>query len=47
MSTFWTWLFVAVMVYLFGALAWFKYKQRRAFKRGWAELERMLDDGEI
>ena len=47
MSTFFTLVFVAALAYLFGAVAWFKYKRRREFKRGWAELERMLDNGEI
>lgn len=42
MSTFFTLVFVAAGVYLFGAAAWYAHKQRQEAKRGVAELERML-----
>ena len=44
MSTFFFLVFIAVGVFLFGAAAVHAYLQRRAFKRGWAELERELDE---
>ena len=46
MSTFFTLVFVAVAAVLFGGGAWHAYKTRRAFKQGWAELERELEDRE-
>ena len=44
MSTFFFLVFVAVCVLLFGAAGWHAHKQRREFKRGWAELEKELDE---
>ena len=44
MSTFFTLIFVGAGVFLFGVAAWHAHKQRQAFKRGWAELERELDE---
>lgn len=44
MSTFFTLVFLTTGLYLFGAAALHAYRQRRAFKQGWAELEKELDE---